>query len=236
MKTWKSLSVNSVPFLTTLGERLQLLVRTPFSSLEPRPKRAKPSREDLMDQMNNSELQSASPPPGTPLKRSSSKNANTKPTRVTSRRNRETSAAPKATESAPTPSSVAQVEEAEDTVTQEEPEVVKTVEEKEEPDVVMTEASYSSAPPVNGTVVVKPPVDLPVDPNEPTYCICQQVSFGEMIAVSFCFYPQCDNEDCEIEWFHYPCVDLSGPPKGVWYCPNCTMARKMDTGKKPMEF
>jgi hypothetical protein len=31
--------------------------------------------------------------------------------------------------------------------------------------------------------------------KEPTYCICSQVSFGEMIA--------CDNEDCSIEWFHY---------------------------------
>lgn len=28
------------------------------------------------------------------------------------------------------------------------------------------------------------PGSLPVDPNEPTYCTCQQVSFGEMIAVS----------------------------------------------------
>ena len=24
-------------------------------------------------------------------------------------------------------------------------------------------------------------VELEVDPNEPTYCICKQVSFGEMI-------------------------------------------------------
>lgn len=27
----------------------------------------------------------------------------------------------------------------------------------------------------------------PIDPDEPTYCLCQQVSFGEMIG--------CDNED-----------------------------------------
>jgi hypothetical protein len=31
--------------------------------------------------------------------------------------------------------------------------------------------------------------DLPVDPNEPRYCICQQVSFGAMIG--------CDNDDCK---------------------------------------
>lgn len=27
-------------------------------------------------------------------------------------------------------------------------------------------------------------LDMPIDPNEPTYCICNQVSFGDMIAVS----------------------------------------------------
>jgi hypothetical protein len=40
------------------------------------------------------------------------------------------------------------------------------------------------------------------------------VSFGEMIA--------CDNEECEVEWFHYACVGLNGPPKGKWFCPNCS--------------
>lgn len=25
-------------------------------------------------------------------------------------------------------------------------------------------------------------MDMPVDPNEPTYCLCHQVSYGEMIA------------------------------------------------------
>ncbi|CAN6464952.1 unnamed protein product [Victoria cruziana] len=59
-------------------------------------------------------------------------------------------------------------------------------------------------------------VDQPIDPNEPTYCICHQVSFGDMIA--------CDNENCEGgEWFHYACVGLSSETrfKGKWYCPTC---------------
>ncbi|KAH7445294.1 hypothetical protein KP509_01G001300 [Ceratopteris richardii] len=56
-------------------------------------------------------------------------------------------------------------------------------------------------------------LDLPVDPNEPTYCICNRVSFGEMVA--------CDNENCKIEWFHYECVGITDPPKGKWYCPEC---------------
>ena len=30
-------------------------------------------------------------------------------------------------------------------------------------------------------------LDMPVDPNEPTYCLCHQVSYGEMIG--------CDNPD-----------------------------------------
>lgn len=38
-------------------------------------------------------------------------------------------------------------------------------------------------------------LDCPVDPSEPTYCICKQVSYGEMIA--------CDNPDvCITFLFH----------------------------------
>ncbi|XP_072724412.1 D-2-hydroxyglutarate dehydrogenase, mitochondrial isoform X3 [Ciconia boyciana] len=51
-------------------------------------------------------------------------------------------------------------------------------------------------------------LDMPVDPNEPTYCLCHQVSYGEMIG--------CDNQDCPIEWFHFACVDLTTKPKGKW--------------------
>ncbi|XP_067945847.1 inhibitor of growth protein 5-like [Watersipora subatra] len=61
-------------------------------------------------------------------------------------------------------------------------------------------------------------LDMPVDPNEPTYCICHQVSYGEMIG--------CDNNDCPIEWFHFPCVSLTSKPKGKWYCPRCIGERK----------
>ncbi|GAA49965.1 inhibitor of growth protein 4 [Clonorchis sinensis] len=57
-------------------------------------------------------------------------------------------------------------------------------------------------------------LDMPVDPNEPTYCVCQQVSYGEMVA--------CDNHDCPIEWFHFDCVGLVNKPRGKWYCPQCT--------------
>ena len=53
----------------------------------------------------------------------------------------------------------------------------------------------------------------PIDPDEPVYCLCQQVSYGEMIG--------CDNDACQIEWFHFNCVGLAHKPKGKWFCPNC---------------
>jgi hypothetical protein len=42
---------------------------------------------------------------------------------------------------------------------------------------------------------------MPVDPNEPVYCTCRRVSFGNMIA--------CENPDCLIEWYHFTCVNLT---------------------------
>ena len=47
-----------------------------------------------------------------------------------------------------------------------------------------------------------------VDPNEPVYCTCRRIAFGEMIA--------CDNEECQIEWFHYSCVNLTKKPRNNW--------------------
>ncbi|XP_050544426.1 inhibitor of growth protein 1-like [Daktulosphaira vitifoliae] len=48
---------------------------------------------------------------------------------------------------------------------------------------------------------------------QPTYCICEQISFGHMVC--------CDNDLCPIEWFHFSCVSLNKKPKGKWYCPKC---------------
>ncbi|XP_043953749.1 inhibitor of growth protein 2 [Gambusia affinis] len=74
------------------------------------------------------------------------------------------------------------------------------------------------------------PVDFTIDPNEPTYCLCEQVSYGEMIG--------CDNDQCHIEWFHFSCVGLTYKPKGKWYCPKCrgdnekTMDKSLDKNRK----
>lgn len=55
--------------------------------------------------------------------------------------------------------------------------------------------------------------EIPIDPDEPTYCLCDQISYGEMI--------MCDNDLCPYEWFHFSCVSLGVKPKGKWYCPKC---------------
>ena len=45
-----------------------------------------------------------------------------------------------------------------------------------------------------------------LDPNEPRYCFCNQISYGQMVA--------CDERGCAREWFHLSCVGLTHPPKG----------------------
>lgn len=58
-----------------------------------------------------------------------------------------------------------------------------------------------------------------VDPNEPVYCTCQQVSSGKMVG--------CDEDDCRFEWFHIECVGLLEPPPDsvTWFCPECCEAK-----------
>lgn len=48
-----------------------------------------------------------------------------------------------------------------------------------------------------------------IPPDEPTYCYCNDVSYGQMIA--------CDNEECPREWFHLKCTELDHVPDD----PNC---------------
>ncbi|KAL7742997.1 hypothetical protein ACLKA6_011362 [Drosophila palustris] len=62
------------------------------------------------------------------------------------------------------------------------------------------------------------------DPNEPRYCTCNQVSYGDMVA--------CDNDACPYEWFHYQCVGITQPPKGKWYCPKCTASMRRRGNRK----
>lgn len=45
-----------------------------------------------------------------------------------------------------------------------------------------------------------------IDGDEPRYCYCNNVSYGEMVA--------CDADGCAREWFHLECVGLKVAPKG----------------------
>lgn len=65
------------------------------------------------------------------------------------------------------------------------------------------------------------------DGDEPRYCYCNQVSFGNMIA--------CDNDSCPREWFHLPCVNLDRAPSGrtKWFCSDeCKEAHAKARGGK----
>ncbi len=63
-----------------------------------------------------------------------------------------------------------------------------------------------------------PDIDEDENGDNRKYCICQSVSYGDMVA--------CDNETCKLEWFHWTCVGLKAEPKGKWYCPVCTAQEK----------
>lgn len=60
-------------------------------------------------------------------------------------------------------------------------------------------------------------VDVEDEEGEDTtiYCICQKVSFGDMVG--------CDNDNCPFQWFHYKCVGVTEEPSGEWLCPQCRL-------------
>ncbi|KAF8913183.1 hypothetical protein CPB84DRAFT_1760563 [Gymnopilus junonius] len=55
-----------------------------------------------------------------------------------------------------------------------------------------------------------------------TYCFCEGISYGEMIA--------CDDSQCKREWFHLRCIGLEVAPEGRWFCDAC----KNKKTKKPV--
>ncbi|CAE7646553.1 Ing1 [Symbiodinium sp. KB8] len=62
----------------------------------------------------------------------------------------------------------------------------------------------------------------PLTADQEVFCVCRRVAIGQMIG--------CDNEECEYEWFHLPCVNLKHAVDGTWFCPSCVdrMQRKQD--------
>lgn len=71
-------------------------------------------------------------------------------------------------------------------------------------------SSKNNSKSTNGTATPTPRVN---EYGEPVYCYCNQVAYGEMVG--------CDGENCELEWFHLPCIGLTTLPKGKWYCDTC---------------
>ncbi|KAH8130196.1 hypothetical protein ACSS6W_005438 [Trichoderma asperelloides] len=67
--------------------------------------------------------------------------------------------------------------------------------------------------------------DADIDPDEATYCYCNSISYGAMVA--------CDSDDCAREWFHLACVGLKVAPssKTKWYCPDCKERLKVGSKK-----
>ena len=80
--------------------------------------------------------------------------------------------------------------------------------------------------------------DLALDPDEPRYCYCENVSHGEMLGcevsrflmvapfhhrVLKCLSWQ--NDDCPHGgWFHLTCLGLTTAPKDLWWCDSCKPA------------
>ena len=56
-------------------------------------------------------------------------------------------------------------------------------------------------------------MDPDFENQENVYCICKRPYFDPMIA--------CDAPGCELEWYHYSCVNIKRAPNGKWICPSC---------------
>jgi hypothetical protein len=93
----------------------------------------------------------------------------------------------------------------------------------------------------------EPPEDI--DPDEPRYCICDDVSFGQMISCdnnvgesitsSYPIHKLCTNlQQCEKEWFHLECVGMAAKDipgrRAKWYCPDCRKSLGTDMYGNPL--
>lgn len=72
-----------------------------------------------------------------------------------------------------------------------------------------------------------------IDPDEPRYCLCNDVSWGTMVAcensdvsvLAQCTAPPANFLQCEKQWFHLECVGLAEIPgrRTKWWCPECSV-------------
>ena len=63
-------------------------------------------------------------------------------------------------------------------------------------------------------------LDISVEHDDPKLsgddqlcCVCKQPEYGKMIA--------CDNQTCDIVWFHHSCANVRRKPEGKWFCYRC---------------
>ena len=56
------------------------------------------------------------------------------------------------------------------------------------------------------------------------WCFCRCEESGEMIG--------CDDEQCNIKWFHMDCLRIDKVPKGKWFCPECSKRKRSRLGKR----
>jgi hypothetical protein len=87
-----------------------------------------------------------------------------------------------------------------------------------------------------------------IDPNEPRYCICDDVSYGQMIScdnnVSSSFALESSTTrlttccQCDKEWFHLPCMNMTEDDipsrRAKWYCPDCRASLGTDAYGNPL--
>jgi inhibitor of growth protein 3 len=94
------------------------------------------------------------------------------------------------------------------------------------PVVLASSVAHASMP---APAAVSAGADTPADGgdgegegDDKTYCFCDGISYGEMIA--------CDDAGCEREWFHLACIGLTVPPDGTWFCETCRAKRNAKRG------
>ena len=50
------------------------------------------------------------------------------------------------------------------------------------------------------------------------WCFCHGEESGEMIL--------CDNEHCQVKWFHTECLRIKKIPRSKWFCPECAKGKR----------
>lgn len=75
-------------------------------------------------------------------------------------------------------------------------------------------------------------LDEDIDPEEPRYCVCNNVSWGDMIECSMA-----ESNQCPKVWFHLPCVGLTEIPgrREKWFCPDCRLRLKITASGVPLK-